>query len=194
MAAWPSPGLHPLESGLGSWFTWSWSKHLVQAYKTSANCIIWKMNCAVSDIIFHISKCTEWQVCIDQHSAHPPFLWHFFHSAPKPVNVTSTTTTANSDHRVHPPPPTAGADLVALINLGYSLADRDANNKTARDIAEENELTQNVEAIGKLYTQSLHFQTFCIYIYMSHCQDIHALKIIHVTREEDRYAPSAWHL
>ena len=40
--------------------------------------------------------------------------------------------------------------MVALINLGYSLADRDANNKTARDIAEENELTQNVEAIGKL--------------------------------------------
>ena len=59
--------------------------------------------------------------------------------------------------------PIAGADLVAVINLGYSLADRDANNKTPRDIAEEQELTENVEAIGRLHiglSHILHWKCF----------------------------------
>ena len=33
--------------------------------------------------------------------------------------------------------------------MGYSPAERDMNNKTARDIAEENNRKENVEAIGK---------------------------------------------
>lgn len=48
-----------------------------------------------------------------------------------------------------------GADLVTLINLGYSLADRDADNKTARDVAEDNELTENVEVIDNYVTNLL---------------------------------------
>jgi hypothetical protein len=43
----------------------------------------------------------------------------------------------------------AGSDIVALINLGYSLADRDANNMTPRDVAEEKNITENVDAIGE---------------------------------------------
>lgn len=40
------------------------------------------------------------------------------------------------------------ADLTTLLNMGYSPADRDCNNKTARDIAEENNVAENVDAIG----------------------------------------------
>ena len=41
------------------------------------------------------------------------------------------------------------ADLARLLNMGYSPAERDLNNKTARDIAEESNRKENVEAIGK---------------------------------------------
>ena len=41
-----------------------------------------------------------------------------------------------------------GADLETLMNMGYSPADRDINNQTARDIAEENKIKENVAAIG----------------------------------------------
>ncbi|KAL5007433.1 hypothetical protein ScPMuIL_016239 [Solemya velum] len=40
-----------------------------------------------------------------------------------------------------------GTDLSALIRLGYSIADRDANNRTARDIASAHNITDNVTAI-----------------------------------------------
>lgn len=40
------------------------------------------------------------------------------------------------------------ADLTTLLNMGYSPADRDSDNKTARDIAEEHNIKENVEAIG----------------------------------------------
>ncbi|XP_050418573.2 FK506-binding protein 5 [Patella vulgata] len=40
-----------------------------------------------------------------------------------------------------------GADLVALFNLGYSLADRDGNNQTPRDIAEDHDIQENIDAM-----------------------------------------------
>lgn len=40
-----------------------------------------------------------------------------------------------------------GIDFTALIQLGYSIADRDINGKTARDIAQENGQKENVRAI-----------------------------------------------
>ncbi|KAK7110035.1 serine/threonine-protein phosphatase 6 regulatory ankyrin repeat subunit B-like [Littorina saxatilis] len=52
----------------------------------------------------------------------------------------------------------SGADLVALINLGYSLADRDAENRTPRDVAEENDLTENVEAIDNYVTNLIEHE------------------------------------
>ena len=42
----------------------------------------------------------------------------------------------------------AGADMKTLINMGYSIAERDAEQKTARDVAENAGMTENVEAIG----------------------------------------------
>lgn len=58
---------------------------------------------------------------------------------------------------------------MALVNLGYSLADRDANNKTPRDIAEEQGLTENVEAIGRFETvrhytliNTLHWKLYTV--------------------------------
>ncbi|CAG2230551.1 unnamed protein product [Mytilus edulis] len=40
-----------------------------------------------------------------------------------------------------------GADMRTLINMGYSIAERDADQKTARDIAEVAGITDNVQAI-----------------------------------------------
>ncbi|XP_067649385.1 uncharacterized protein [Haliotis asinina] len=48
-----------------------------------------------------------------------------------------------------------GADLIALLNMGYSLADRDSNNRTARDVAEENGITENVESLDSYVTNLL---------------------------------------
>ncbi|XP_071108854.1 uncharacterized protein [Haliotis cracherodii] len=48
-----------------------------------------------------------------------------------------------------------GADLNALLNMGYSLADRDANNRTARDVAEENGITENTESLDSYVTNLL---------------------------------------
>ena len=41
-----------------------------------------------------------------------------------------------------------GADLMALLNLGYNLAERDSSCKTPRDIAVEHGVQDNVNAIG----------------------------------------------
>ena len=41
-----------------------------------------------------------------------------------------------------------GADLTTLLNMGFSPAERDGGNKTARDVAEEKGIKENVEAIG----------------------------------------------
>nr|KAG5709420.1 hypothetical protein BaRGS_029269 [Batillaria attramentaria] len=49
----------------------------------------------------------------------------------------------------------SGADLVAVINMGYSLADRDENNRTPRDVAEELGITENVDAIDNYVTNLL---------------------------------------
>ncbi|XP_045170494.2 uncharacterized protein LOC123532938 [Mercenaria mercenaria] len=46
------------------------------------------------------------------------------------------------------------ADLMTLLNMGYSPAERDMNNKTARDIAVDCNIRENVEAIDK-YVQKL---------------------------------------
>ncbi|XP_052810541.1 caldesmon-like [Mya arenaria] len=46
------------------------------------------------------------------------------------------------------------ADLTTLLSMGYSPGERDENNKTARDIAEESGVKENVEAIDK-YVQKL---------------------------------------
>lgn len=40
-----------------------------------------------------------------------------------------------------------GADLETLIKLGYSIAERDLQQRTARDVAEQAGMTENVEAI-----------------------------------------------
>lgn len=47
-----------------------------------------------------------------------------------------------------------GADLFTLLNMGYSPSERDCNNKTARDIAVESGVRENVEAIDQ-YVQKL---------------------------------------
>lgn len=46
------------------------------------------------------------------------------------------------------------ADLMSLLNMGYSPAERDINNKTARDIAEDSDIKENVQAIGKSWPRS----------------------------------------
>ena len=43
----------------------------------------------------------------------------------------------------------SGMDFAALIQLGYSIADRDINGKTARDVAHEAGQKETVQAIGK---------------------------------------------
>ena len=54
-------------------------------------------------------------------------------------------------------------DFTALIQLGYSIADRDINGKTARDIAQEAGQKETVLAIGATrryvvhYTYTIHF-------------------------------------
>ena len=47
----------------------------------------------------------------------------------------------------------AGADLMALLNLGYNLAERDSSCKTPRDIAVEHGVQDNVNAIGTTCTK-----------------------------------------
>lgn len=42
-----------------------------------------------------------------------------------------------------------GADLTALLNLGYNLAERDIFSKTPRDVAVESGVQDNINAIGK---------------------------------------------
>lgn len=42
-----------------------------------------------------------------------------------------------------------GADLTALLNLGYNLAERDISCKTPRDVAVESGVQDNINAIGK---------------------------------------------
>lgn len=42
-----------------------------------------------------------------------------------------------------------GADLTALLNLGYNLAERDIFCKTPRDVAVESGVQDNINAIGK---------------------------------------------
>lgn len=42
-----------------------------------------------------------------------------------------------------------GADLTALLNLGYNLAERDISSKTPRDVAMESGVQDNINAIGK---------------------------------------------
>lgn len=51
-----------------------------------------------------------------------------------------------------------GADMRTLINMGYSIAERDADQKTARDIAEVAGITDNVQAIG--WYICIHVYTF----------------------------------
>ena len=41
------------------------------------------------------------------------------------------------------------ADLTTLLNMGYTPADRDVDNKTARDVAEDHNIKENIEAIGE---------------------------------------------
>ncbi len=45
-----------------------------------------------------------------------------------------------------------------LINMGYNIAERDADQKTARDIAEVAGITDNVQAIG--WYICIHVYTF----------------------------------
>ena len=48
-----------------------------------------------------------------------------------------------------------------LTMAGYNIADRDVNNKTARDIAAEKGIQENVDAIGNyMYTEFLSFKTY----------------------------------
>ena len=56
----------------------------------------------------------------------------------------------NGQTELHKLASQSAADLTTLLNMGYSPADRDMNSKTARDIAEENKIRENVEAIGRL--------------------------------------------
>lgn len=44
----------------------------------------------------------------------------------------------------------SAADLTTLMNIGFSPAERDMDNKTARDIAVDSNIRENVEAIGKV--------------------------------------------
>jgi len=46
---------------------------------------------------------------------------------------------------------TLEADLLALLNQGHSLAERNGENKTPRDVALEKDLQQHVDTIGKTY-------------------------------------------
>lgn len=41
--------------------------------------------------------------------------------------------------------------MTGLIKLGYNIADRDCNNKTPRDIAQDCNIEENVQAIGKRF-------------------------------------------
>lgn len=51
----------------------------------------------------------------------------------------------------------SGADIAALIKMGYSVSERDGEQRTARDIAENAGMTENVEAIG-LYS-------YCLFVF-----------------------------
>ncbi|KAK3109002.1 hypothetical protein FSP39_020707 [Pinctada imbricata] len=53
-----------------------------------------------------------------------------------------------------------GSDLTALLKLGYSLADRDVNFKTARDIAVEKGLQDNVDAIDNYVKEQIEKSKF----------------------------------
>ena len=54
----------------------------------------------------------------------------------------------NGQTELHKLAAQSAADLTTLLNMGYSPAERDANNKTARDIAVESNIQENVDAIG----------------------------------------------
>ena len=56
---------------------------------------------------------------------------------------------SNGQTELHKLASQSAADLTTLLNMGYNLADRDMNNQTARDIAEEHNIKENVDAIGK---------------------------------------------
>lgn len=49
-----------------------------------------------------------------------------------------------------------GADLTALLNLGYNLAERDISCKTPRDVAVESGVQDNINAIGNYSSPLLH--------------------------------------
>jgi hypothetical protein len=49
------------------------------------------------------------------------------------------------------------ADIAALIKMGYSVSERDGEQRTARDVAENAGMTENVEAIG-LYS-------YCLFVF-----------------------------
>ena len=50
-----------------------------------------------------------------------------------------------------------------LTMAGYNIADRDVNNKTARDIAAEKGIQENVDAIGNYVHRIFEFQNFSAY-------------------------------
>lgn len=60
----------------------------------------------------------------------------------------------NGQTELHKLAAQSAADLTTLLNMGYSPAERDRNNKTARDIAVDSKIKENVEAIDK-YVQKL---------------------------------------
>ena len=55
----------------------------------------------------------------------------------------------NGQTELHKLAAQSNADLARLLYMGYSPAERDLNGKTARDIAEDSNRKENVEAIGK---------------------------------------------
>ena len=59
-----------------------------------------------------------------------------------------------------------GIDMKSLLDLGYSIADRDINGRTVRDVAEEAGQTETLQAIGICALRDHHFykcisKTYC---------------------------------
>lgn len=54
----------------------------------------------------------------------------------------------------------SGADLTTLLNMGFSPAERDMKNRTARDVAVEANVKENVEAIDKYIQKLLEMEEF----------------------------------
>lgn len=66
----------------------------------------------------------------------------------------------NGQTELHKLAAQSAADLTTLLNMGYSPADRDINNKTARDIAVDSKVRENVEAIDKYVHKSFEMEEF----------------------------------